>query len=122
MYSFGVVLLEFLCAREAHWKKKGKLEKVIDPHLVGTINPGSLKMFRETTEKFLEEIGFGRPSMGDVLWNLEYAFQLQKISMQNYLDENSKIILQMFICATQILSLLVKVQYDFKSCTKVLNL
>ena len=106
VYSFGVVLLEFLCARETlnlvfpreefnieewemHWQKKGKIEKIIDPHLVGTINSSSLKMFRETTENFLEEMGFDKPSMGDVLWNMEYAFQLQKISMQNDLDENS---------------------------------
>ena len=33
-------------------------------------------------------MGFDKPSMGDFLWNLEYAFQLQKISMQNDLDEN----------------------------------
>ena len=107
VYSFGVVLLEFLCARETlnlvfprekfnieewemHWKKKGKLEKIIDPHLVATINPRSLKLFRETNEKFMEEMGFDEPSMGDVLWNMEYAFQLQEISMQNDLDENSK--------------------------------
>ena len=94
VYSFGVVLLDFLCAREKlnlvfsreqfnieewemHWQKKGKLEKIIDPHLVATMNPVSLKMFRETTEKFLEDMGFDRPSMGDVLWNLECAFQLR---------------------------------------------
>ena len=46
-------------------------------------------MFMETTENLLEEMGFSRTSMGDVLWNLEYAFQLHKISMQNDLDENS---------------------------------
>ena len=66
VYSFGVVLLEFLCARETlnlvtpkeqfnieewemHWQKNGKLEKIVDPHLVGTINFGSHKMSRETT-------------------------------------------------------------------------
>ena len=93
MYSFGVVLLEFLCARETlnlvlpreqfnipegemNWQKKGKLEKIIDPHVVGTINPGSLKMFRETTEKFLEEMGFDKPSMGYFLCNMEYSFQI----------------------------------------------
>ena len=106
VYSFGVVVLEVWCGRETlnlvfprekfnigewemRWQKKGKLEKIIDPHLVGTFNSGSLKMFRETSEKLLEEMGFERPSIVDVLWNLEYAFQLQEISMQNYLDENS---------------------------------
>ena len=72
-----------------HWYKKVNLEKIIDPHLVGSINLGYLKMFRETTEKFVEEMGFDRPSIGDVLWNLEYAFQIQEISMKNDLDENS---------------------------------
>ena len=38
-----------------HWRKKGMLEKIIDPHLVGTINPGSLKKLSETAEKCLEE-------------------------------------------------------------------
>ena len=72
-----------------HWQKNDELEKIIEPHLVGTINFGSLKMFMETTKNLLEEMGFDRTSMGDVLWNLEYAFQLQEISMQNDLDENS---------------------------------
>lgn len=106
VYSFGVVLLEVLCARPAlnpvlpreqvniaewamHWQKKGMLEKIIDPHLVGTINPGSLKKLGETAEKCLEEQGIDRPAMGDVLWNLEYAFQLQETAMQNDPDENS---------------------------------
>ena len=91
MYSFGVVLLEVLCARstlnpalpreqfniaewEMHWQKNGMLEKIIDPHLVGTINPGSLKKIGETAEKCLEEKGIDMLAMGDVLWNLEYAF------------------------------------------------
>eukprot|EP01018_Ginkgo_biloba_P021941 Gb_02717 [translate_table: standard] len=106
VYSFGVVLMEVLCARPAlnpvlpreqvniaewamHWQKKGMLDQIIDPHLVGTINPGSLKKFGETAEKCLEEQGIDRPAMGDVLWNLEYAFQLQETAMQNDPDENS---------------------------------
>ncbi|XP_074581079.1 putative receptor-like protein kinase At2g21480 [Curcuma longa] len=95
VYSFGVVLLEVLCARPAlnpslpreqvnlaewamQWKRKGQIEKVIDPNIAGTINKDSLTKYVESAEKCLEEHGVDRPSMGDVLWNLEYALQLQE--------------------------------------------
>ncbi|KAI3927393.1 hypothetical protein MKX01_027624 [Papaver californicum] len=97
VYSFGVVLFEVLCARPAlnpalpreqvnlaewamQWHKKGLLEKIIDPKIAGTISSGSLKKFAEAAEKCLADYGVDRPSMGDVLWNLEYALQLQEAS------------------------------------------
>ncbi|TYH78984.1 hypothetical protein ES332_D03G029500v1 [Gossypium tomentosum] len=65
------------------WLRKGQLEKIIDPMLVDTINPNSLRKFVETTEKCLRPSGNERPMMRDVLWDLEYALQLQLIPMNN---------------------------------------
>ncbi|KAI3520027.1 hypothetical protein L1887_09248 [Cichorium endivia] len=106
VYSFGVVMLEVLCARPAinptlprdqvniaewamNWQKKGQLEKIMDQNLMGSVNLESLRKFGETAQTCLSENGNERPSMGDVLWNLEYALQLQEASNGSGGDDDS---------------------------------
>lgn len=110
VYSFGVVMLEVLCARPvidptltrdmvnlAEWAteyvKRGELEKIIDHKLDGKIKAESLRKFSETAMKCLAEFGVDRPTVNDVLWNLEYALQLQEdgeVSDHDGLEENGK--------------------------------
>ncbi|KAK6930283.1 Protein kinase domain [Dillenia turbinata] len=67
---------------ESDWAKccmkNGTLEDIIDPHLKGQINVESLKIFAQVAGKCLLDHGVDRPSMGDVLWNLEFALQLEE--------------------------------------------
>ncbi|KAB2051800.1 hypothetical protein ES319_A12G078400v1 [Gossypium barbadense] len=98
VFSFGVVLLEVLCARPAinptlpreqvnlaEWgmfcKKKGLLDQIVDPSVKAQINPNSLRKFVEIAEKCLQEYGADRPSLSDVAWDLEYALQLQQTAI-----------------------------------------
>ncbi|XP_002465198.2 probable LRR receptor-like serine/threonine-protein kinase At1g06840 [Sorghum bicolor] len=89
VFSFGAVLLEVLCAQPflgkdclLHWavrcKKEGNLHQIVDCHLKRKMDPHSLFKFVETCEKCLANRSIGRPSMADVIADLEYALQLQE--------------------------------------------
>lgn len=102
IYSFGVVLFEAVCARAVinptlpkdqinlaewalRWQRERSLEKIIDPHLKGNYCPESLSKFGEIAEKCLADDGKSRPTMGEVLWHLEYVLQLHEawLNMDN---------------------------------------
>ncbi|KAH1208913.1 putative receptor-like protein kinase [Glycine max] len=95
VYSFGVVLFEVVCARAVinptlpkdqinlaewamRWQRQRSLETIIDPHLRGNYCPESLAKYGEIAEKCLADDGKSRPTMGEVLWHLEYVLQLHE--------------------------------------------
>lgn len=95
VYSFGVVLFEVVCARPVinptlpkdqinlaewavRWQRQRSLESIMDPRLEGDCSFESLKKVGEIAEKCLADEGRNRPTIGEVLWHLEYALQLHE--------------------------------------------
>ncbi|CAH8317558.1 unnamed protein product [Eruca vesicaria subsp. sativa] len=108
VYAFGVVLLEVLCARPAlahdlpheevnlaEWAmfclSKGIVDEILDTKLVGQIESSSLRKFMEIVEKCVRDCGEERPSMGDVIWDLEYVLQLHMTPVQREAHEDSTV-------------------------------
>ncbi|PHT89923.1 putative receptor-like protein kinase [Capsicum annuum] len=106
VYSFGVVLIEVICARPvinpslpkdqinlAEWamrfQQKKCLETIIDPQLAGQYSTESLMKFGEIAEKCLADEGKSRPTMGEVLWHLEYVLQLHEAWLRMNAGEDS---------------------------------
>lgn len=106
VYSFGVVLFEVVCARPVinptlpkdqinlaewamRWQRERSLERIIDPSLKGTYSPESLIRFGEIAEKCLADEGRTRPTMGEVLWHLEYVLQLHEAWVRSNAKDDS---------------------------------
>ncbi|KAG6401969.1 hypothetical protein SASPL_138837 [Salvia splendens] len=108
-FSFGVVLLEVLCGRPAvdagagedkllltKWARenisKGKFDQIVAPDLMGEISEDSLKAFVEVAERCLHDDPRERPTMAQVVLQLEYALKQQDTSKsmpQNVNDPHS---------------------------------
>uniref|UniRef100_A0A0D9ZQT9 Protein kinase domain-containing protein n=1 Tax=Oryza glumipatula TaxID=40148 RepID=A0A0D9ZQT9_9ORYZ len=103
VYSFGVVLFEVACGRPVidptlpkdqinlaewamRWQRQRSLDAIVDPRLDGDFSSESLKKFGEIAEKCLADDGRSRPSMGEVLWHLEYVLQLHEAYKRNNVD------------------------------------
>ncbi|KAM0912258.1 hypothetical protein ACQ4PT_012947 [Festuca glaucescens] len=91
VHSFGVVLLEVLMARPGDMvgglvdyalacHRNGTLQDAIDPAIKDQVAPECLEKFAETAVECLAGNGIERPAIGDVLWNLEVAVQLQLLN------------------------------------------
>ncbi|KAM3690036.1 hypothetical protein ACJW30_09G090800 [Castanea mollissima] len=60
-----------------HCQKMGILDQMTDPYLKGKIAPECFKQYAVTAMKCVADQGRDRPSMAEVLWNLELSLQLQ---------------------------------------------
>ncbi|XP_047310912.1 receptor-like protein kinase FERONIA [Impatiens glandulifera] len=107
VYSFGVVLLEVMCGRAAiiaglpkeqvslaEWarqcNKKGTVDMMVDPLLDGQIAPECVKKFFEVALNCVRDNGTERPTMGDVVWSLEFAMQLQEAAEKDINEEDEE--------------------------------
>ena len=101
VYSFGMVLLEVLCARKMwqqwvldtlaqreeeiylpewarKYKEEGTINQIIDPHLMGKIAPECLNICMDIAISCLQIEGKDRPTIVEVEVGLEHALKLQE--------------------------------------------
>ncbi|CAL5350296.1 unnamed protein product [Camellia sinensis] len=109
VYSFGVVLLEVLSAKSVmnpiaeeedvnlvEWvsshQHNGTADQIVDTSMKGTISRESFVKFLEIAMNCLAKHSVERPTMGEVLWNLELSLKLQtgvetgKVEVLNNMD------------------------------------
>ncbi|XAR58168.1 Non-specific serine/threonine protein kinase [Bertholletia excelsa] len=91
VYAFAVVMLEILSGRPVLGKdsislvdsalqciNEGKLDSIIDPSLRGQVSDDCLKCFVQVAIKSLNHNPKERPTMSQVVWNLELALMCQQ--------------------------------------------
>ncbi|XP_047336024.1 probable receptor-like protein kinase At5g38990 [Impatiens glandulifera] len=94
VYAFGVVLLEVLCAKKSidvfdeeqdfivnyirNIIQENRIDDVVDPYLVGKIDPDCLIQYLRIAMNCVEDRGIERPSMEAVLLGLRNTLELQE--------------------------------------------
>eukprot|EP01018_Ginkgo_biloba_P031832 Gb_33904 [translate_table: standard] len=104
IYNFGLILLETIIGRSPTIQGQGEdkvhemvnlvsdqdsRRLVVDPAIISTCVEESLATVIAITAKCISKDPVDRPSMEDVLWNLQYAAQVQDTSVGN-LEGNEK--------------------------------
>ncbi|VFQ61618.1 unnamed protein product [Cuscuta campestris] len=93
VYAFGVILLELITGRKTNTKKEVKILKdqlqasptaddawttnVVDPRVKSSSSDESVRTMVEICYRCLVEDHEDRPSFEDILWNLQFAAQVQ---------------------------------------------
>lgn len=90
MYNFGFILLEslvgtivtgkeeaFLLNEMASFGSQDGRRRIVDPIVLTTCSQESLSIAVSITNKCISPNPSARPSFEDVLWNLQYAAQVQ---------------------------------------------
>ncbi|KAJ3692034.1 hypothetical protein LUZ60_012384 [Juncus effusus] len=93
VFQLGLILLELITGKPTESNQldsvkfqiqkgltegKEKLKAIADPSIVGTFAIESLRIFTEITLNCLSLNAKDRPSIDDILWNLQYSVQVQE--------------------------------------------